>query len=127
VRAFDRVRNHFGVNRLAQVAALAALADEAYLVSAIDSIAAARDRLTAIALSNGLNALPSATNFVTIDCGRDGAYAGRVHTELAQRGIFIRKPMTPGLDHHIRISAAPDAELDILAEALPEALRAAYG
>jgi histidinol-phosphate aminotransferase len=127
VRAFDRIRNHFGVNRLAQVAALAALADEAYLASAIASIAAARNRLTALAHSNGLKALPSATNFVTIDCGRDGAYAGRVLTELAQRGVFIRKPMTPGLDHHIRISAAPDAELDILAEALPEALRAAYG
>jgi histidinol-phosphate aminotransferase len=30
IRAFDKVRNHFGVNRMAQAAALAALADQAW-------------------------------------------------------------------------------------------------
>lgn len=124
--AFDRVRNHFGVNRLAQAAAIAALKDETYLALALASIEASRERIAAIAAANGLRALPSATNFVAVDCGGDGDLATRILAELAQRGIFIRKPMTPGLDHHIRISAAPDAEMDLLAEALPQALRAAY-
>lgn len=125
IRAFERIRNHFGVNRQAQVAALAALDDRAYLQSAIAAIGRARDRIADIVRANGLQALPSATNFVTVDCGRDGDYANRVLAELAQRGVFIRKPMAPGLDRHIRISAAPDAELDILAETLPEALQGA--
>jgi len=126
VRAFDRVRNHFGVNRLAQGAAMIALDDQDYLEKTIADIAAARSRIAAIAQANGLSALPSATNFVAVDCGRDADYANLVLAELAQRGVFIRKPMTEGLDHHIRISAAPDAVLDILAEELPAALRAAY-
>lgn len=125
IRAFERIRNHFGVNRQAQVAALAALADQPYLHHAVAAIARARDRIADIARANGLQALPSATNFVTVDCGRDGDYANRVLGELAQRGVFIRKPMTPGLDHHIRVSVGPDAELDILAAALPEALQGA--
>lgn len=125
IRAFERIRNHFGVNRQAQTAALAALADQAYLHQAIAAIARARDRIADIARDNGLQALPSATNFVTVDCGRDGDYANRVLGELAQRGVFIRKPMAPGLDHHIRVSVGPDAELDILAAALPEALQGA--
>lgn len=126
VRAFERVRNHFGVNRQAQTAALAALADAEHLQWAIASIAGARHRIAAIASENGLTPLPSATNFVTIDCGSDGAYANAVLAELGKYGVFVRKPMAPGLDRHIRISAAPDAELDILAETLPSALRDAY-
>ena len=127
VGGFERIRNHFGLNRLGQVAALAALADHDHLGWAVGAIARARGRIADIARENGLAPLPSATNFVTIDCGRDGDYASLVLAELAQRGVFIRKPMAPGLDQHIRISAAPDPELDILAETLPQALRAAYG
>lgn len=123
VRAFERVRNHFGVNRLAQAAGLAALADQDYLRQAVDAIADARKRIGDIAEANGLRPLVSGTNFVAVDCGRDAAFASAVLAGLARQGVFIRKPMTPGLDHHIRISAGPKRELDILAEALPIALQ----
>lgn len=126
IGAFDRIRNHFGVNRLAQAAGRAALEDQAYLHQAVDAIARARTRIADIAAANGLTTLPSGTNFVAVDCGRDGAYANRVLAALAQQGVFVRKPMTPGLDHFIRISAAPDRELNILAEALPQALQQAH-
>ncbi len=122
VRAFDRVRNHFGVNRLGQVAALAALDDPAYLDRVVGDISAARDRIAAIAGDSGLVALPSATNFVAIDCGRDGDFALAVLRALEALGVFVRKPMVPPLDRCIRISAAPAAELDVLAECLPLAL-----
>lgn len=126
VRAFDRIRNHFGVNRLAQAAGLAALDDQAYLHKAVAAIAAARDQIEAIAAANGLSVLPSGTNFVAVNCVRDGAFAQAVLAGLARQGVFVRKPMTPGLDHFIRISAAPDRDLAILAEALPVALRDAH-
>jgi len=125
IRAFEKIRTHYGVNRMAQAAGLAALADRAYLSDAIGRIAAARDRIAAIARANGLVPLPSATNFVAIDCGRDGAFALRAMEALIARDVFVRKPMAPGLDRCIRISAGPDAELDILAAALPDALAAA--
>lgn len=123
--AFNRIRNHFGVNKAAQVAALAALDDQAYLRQAVEAIARARTRIAEIAAASGLRALPSATNFVAIDCGRDGPFAVDVLENLAAQGVFVRKPGAPGLDQHIRISAGPDAALDILAQALPVAVRQA--
>ncbi len=125
IGAFNRVRNHFGVNRLALAAALAALEDQDYLAKAKKQIAEARDRVAEIARENGLKPLPSATNFVAVDCGRDGVYALKILEELAKLGVFIRKPGTPGLDHHIRISVGPKAEMDLLAETLPKAISAA--
>ncbi|HHI82317.1 MAG TPA: pyridoxal phosphate-dependent aminotransferase, partial [Rhizobiales bacterium] len=75
IGAFNKVRNHFGVNLLAQVGAMAALDDEAWLNDVLGKVFAARKRLAEIARQNGLSCLPSATNFVAIDTGRDGDYA----------------------------------------------------
>lgn len=125
IRAFDKVRNHFGVNRMVQVAAEAALNDQAYLASLVGRVDAARRRITGIAEANGLTALASATNFVAIDCGRDGAFAKAVLDALGERGVFVRKPMAPGLDRCIRVSVGPEDELSIFEEELPAALAAA--
>ena len=84
IKAFDKVRNHFGVTRASQIAALTALGDEAWLQSVVERVAAARRRLYAIAQENGLAAVESATNFVAIDCGRDGAYAVNLCTEAVE-------------------------------------------
>ena len=77
------------------------------------------------AAGNGLAAIPSATNFVTIDCGRDAAFARRVLEALLARDVFVRKPMAPVLERCIRVSVGRDEELDIFAEELPAALSAA--
>lgn len=122
IAGFDRIRNHFGVNRIAQAGALAALADQGWLAQTLDKVSRARDRIGRIAQQNGLMPLPSATNFVTLDTGRGGAFARSLVAALADDGVFIRMPGIPPLDRCIRISAGPDDELDILAEALPRAL-----
>ncbi len=123
---FEKVRNHYGINRTGQIGALSAIQDQAYLASAVERIARARERISAIAEANGLKALPSATNFVAIDCGHDGAFAKSVLQALLERDIFVRKPLAPGLDRCIRVSCGVDAELDIFAEVLPLALTAAH-
>ncbi|WP_375451936.1 pyridoxal phosphate-dependent aminotransferase [uncultured Devosia sp.] len=125
IAPFDRVRNHFGVSSLAQAAALAALADQAFLDIVVARTIAARHRVSAMASAHGLNPLPSATNFVTVDCGRHAAFAKSVLEALADRGVFIRKPMAPGLDRCVRITVGPEAMLDILEAELPAALAAA--
>ena len=125
IRSFDKIRNHFGVNRMAHVGALAALADQDYLSQVISKISEARGRIGAISRANGLEPLPSATNFVAIDCGGDGAFAKRVLEELIARDVFVRMPGVAPLDRCIRVSAGLDTDLAIFAEALPEALRAA--
>ncbi len=122
IAAFDRVRNHFGMNRISQIGALAALADQDWLAQVVARMDAARQRIAAIVADNGMTALPSATNFVAVDTGRDGAFARRLVDALAAEGVFIRMPGTAPLNRCIRISCAPDPELDILAQALPRAL-----
>ncbi|MGR3434736.1 MAG: pyridoxal phosphate-dependent aminotransferase [Shimia sp.] len=127
VAAFDRVRNHFGMSRIGQAGALAALADQAYLAQTVARIAAARDRIAAIARENGLTPLPSATNFVTLDCGSDGAFAKAVLAGLGARGVFVRMPFAAPQDRCIRVSAGTEADLDAFAAALPGALTDAGG
>jgi histidinol-phosphate aminotransferase len=122
---FEKVRNHYGINRTGQTGALAAIQDQAYLAAAVERITRARERISAIAQGNGLMALPSATNFVAIDCGQDGAFAKAVLQALLERDVFARKPIAPGLDRCIRVSCGLDAELDVFAEILPLALTAA--
>lgn len=125
VRAFDKVRNHFGVGRIAQAGALAALADQPWLQKVVAQIEASRQRLYALATAEGLRALPSATNFVAIDCGRDGAFAKRVMDGVIARGVFIRKPAAPVLDRCIRVSCGSEREMDLFAAALHDSLKEA--
>jgi histidinol-phosphate aminotransferase len=121
--AFDKIRNHFGMARISTAAALAALADQSYLAEVKARISASRERIAAIARANGLSPLPSATNFVAIDCGKDGAYSKAIVDGLMEHGIFIRMPGVAPLNRCIRISAGPEADMDLLEEALPQVLK----
>ena len=125
ISAFDKIRNHFGMGRIAQAGALAALADTTWLAYMRRLIGASRDRIGQIARDNGLRPLPSATNFVAVDCGADGAFARAVLQGLAREGIFVRMPGVAPLDRCIRISCGPEPEMAALAAALPRALAAA--
>jgi len=127
IAAFDKVRNHFGMCRMSQAGALAALGDRPWLSEVKAQVAEGRDRIARIARENGLTPLPSATNFVTVDCGADGDFARRVLDALAARDVFVRMPGVAPLDRCIRISAGPEDQLDVLAEELPKALEAARG
>ena len=125
IKAFDKIRNHFGVNRIGQAGALAAINDRAHVAWVRGEVEAARARIATIVGAHGLSPLPSATNFVTVDCGGDGAFAKRVLTELIARDVFVRMPGVAPLDRAIRIGCGRTEELDILEQELPAALAAA--
>jgi histidinol-phosphate aminotransferase len=88
-------------------------------------VAAARETIGAAAVASGLKPLPSSTNFVTLDCGRGGAFARRVLEGLLRRGVFVRMPGVAPLDRCIRVTAAPPEAVAAFAEALPGALEEA--
>lgn len=125
IESFDKIRNHFGMCRISQAGALAALEDTKWLAEIRQRVANARDRIAAIATVNGLNALPSATNFVAVDCGRGGAHAQAVLQALSDLDIFVRMPFVAPQDRCIRVSAGPDVLLDQFERALPRALQSA--
>ncbi|MFB9149647.1 pyridoxal phosphate-dependent aminotransferase [Roseovarius ramblicola] len=122
IAAFDRVRNHFGMTRMAQAGALAALHDGAWLAHVQAEVARSRDVIAGVAAENGLRALPSAANFVAVDCGKDGAFARAVLAALVERGVFVRMPFVAPQDRCIRISCGPAPEMAVLGEMLPQAL-----
>lgn len=125
ITGFNKVRNHFGVGKLSQAGATAAVGDQAWLRETVDKVDAARNEIARIAADNGLSALRSATNFVAIDCGADGAFAKAVLEALIKRGIFVRMPFVPPLDRCIRVSCGQNEELAAFARALPQALEEA--
>ncbi|SPJ23788.1 pyridoxal phosphate-dependent aminotransferase [Palleronia abyssalis] len=121
IAAFGRVRNHFGLSRVSQAGALAALRDQTYLAETVSRIAAARDRIARIGQQNGLTPLPSAANFVALDTG-SGDRTRNLLNALTARGIFTRMPGVAPLDRCIRISCGSEDDLDLLADTLPKAL-----
>ena len=122
IAAFNKVRNHFGMNRAAQAGALAALADQEHLKNTLASVETARNRIVQIAKDNSLTPIASATNFVAIDCGQDGIFAQRVLAALIAQGLFVRMPFVAPQNRCIRISCGTDENLDLFSAALPKAL-----
>ena len=123
--AFDKIRNHFGLSRISQAGALAALEDHDWLQQVVQKVEAGRKRIEAVAVANGLRPLPSATNFVTIDCGRGGEFARALLAELLQHDVFIRMPSMAPADRCIRVGVGTEEELTHFEEVLPAALLAA--
>ena len=125
ITAFNKVRNHFGMARVSQAGALAALEDQKHLEDVLTWTATARTRIAEIATAQGLHALPSAANFVAIDCGRDGDFARTVLAELINRDVFVRMPFVAPQDRCIRVSAGTENDLDTFETAFSEALSVA--
>ena len=122
ILAFNKVRNHFGMSRGAQAAALAALADQDWLAQVTSQIAQSRERIGQIAAQTWIEDMPSATNFVAIDCGKDGVFAKAVLEGLIAKGIFVRMPFSSPQNRCIRVSCGAQQDMDVLAKALPEVL-----
>ena len=126
IDAFNKVRNHFGVNRIGQEGALAALADQDWLEAVVRRVRKGNEGIAEIARENGLLPLESHTNFVTIDCGRGGEFAKQLVAELVARDVFVRMPFVAPQNRCIRISSGTEADLEILRAVLPQALEAAH-
>ena len=118
---FERVRLQYGVNRNAQIGALAALADDEHLAWVVRETAAARDAYDALAREIGTTTIPSRANFVCIDMG-DAQRASSVMADLLRRGVWIRKPGAAPLDRYVRVSAGTPAMRDAFASALRDVL-----
>ncbi|WP_019954456.1 pyridoxal phosphate-dependent aminotransferase [Yoonia vestfoldensis] len=122
IAGFNKVRNHFGMCRISQAGALAALQDSAWMDHVRAAVAQSRAEIGRIASAHGLTALPSATNFVTIDCGRDGAFARAVLSGLVADGVFVRMPFVAPQDRCIRVSCGTPDQIAAFARSLPIAL-----
>lgn len=121
VAGFDKVRNHFGVNRVAQAGALASLRDEEFVRDVVRQVEEGRRDYVALAEELGLGAIPSGTNFVAFDIG-DGDRARGLMELLLERDVFVRMPGVAPLDRCIRVTVGTAEERSGFADALRDAL-----
>jgi len=119
----NRVRQPFNVNTVAQAAAVAALADDAFLARSYELNLRGMQQLTAAFEALGLEYVPSVGNFVLVKVGP----AARVYQELLKRGVIVRPVANYGLPEWLRITVGLPEENDVFLRALPEALAAARG
>ncbi|MEU1179850.1 histidinol-phosphate transaminase [Streptomyces sp. NPDC005820] len=105
----------FSVNRAAQAAAVAALADRGHLERVRQNNAAARERFRADLAARGRRALPSVTNFLAVPVP-DSARAERLLE--SDHGILVRDAGRFGLHGHLRVSVGEPADLARLLDAL---------
>jgi len=117
VQVFQKIRLHYGINRNAQVGALASLGDDEFRDRVVAETARARAAYYALAAELGCASIESFTNFVCIDM-HTAERATRVVGELLRRGVWIRKPGAPPLDRFIRVSAGTEPMRRAFAEAL---------
>lgn len=118
ITGLNKVRNHFEVNRLAQAAALASLHDSDFLESVIAEVAEGREELSNLAAELGLEALPSATNFLAIDMKGGGEKARTTLAALNAEGVFVRMPGVAPLDRCIRVTLGRKEDRRLFSNAL---------
>src|SRR5215468_6662275 len=122
VSLLNRIRPPFNVNSLAQVAALAALEDEAHIVECLRMIEAGRAYLTEEFAALGLRFPPSRANFILVDVGRN---ALDVYQRLLREGVIVRPMLSFGMESTLRISIGTPEENRRLMKALRKVLQEA--
>ena len=121
IAAFQKIRLHFGVNRTAQIGALAALDDAAFLRGVVAEVERGREEYARLAQRHGLARLPSLTNFLCIEIGTREQAETMVAT-LLDLGVFVRKPWAPPIDGYIRVTVGTGEERERFGEIFAEAL-----
>lgn len=115
----NRVRQPFNNNMLALAAAEAALMDTEYLQQTINLNRQGMLQLTQAFQELGLQWIPSAGNFVTVDVKRA---AVPVYNALLAKGVIVRPIANYGMPNHLRISIGTALENQKFIQALTEVL-----
>jgi histidinol-phosphate aminotransferase len=108
IEAFEKIRHHFGINRIAQAGALASLGDPGFIESVAAAVEIGRREYSSLGEDVGLATLPSATNFVAFDLGSTSR-ARKLLGLLFDRGVFVRMPPVEPLSRYLRVTVgAPE-------------------
>lgn len=118
IAALDKIRDHYNLDRLAQVAVAAALIDQDYFQSCVNRICETRNWFCAELRQLGYQVIPSSTNYLfAAPADRNGK---RVYDALFERKILVRYFSDPALSHGLRISIGTREEMERTLVALSE-------
>ena len=102
----NRVRQPFNVNSVAQAAALAALADEAYVEESAHLNLVGLEQLMRGLDALGIGYVPSHGNFLLVHIGD----AAKVYEALLRKGVIVRPVANYGLPQHLRVTVGLEEE-----------------
>ena len=117
IEALNGVKDSYNVDRLAIVAAAAAIADEDHHRKVVDEVVANRAELTRALEGLGFELVPSAANFVF---GKPPGPAAEVVAGLRERKILVRHYDREPVAGWIRITVGTRDQHDKLLAALKE-------
>src|SRR5579863_3155341 len=123
IQAFDKIRHHFGVNRVAQEGALASLGDADFIRGVAQAVEAGKRDYERLAGELGLKTLPSATNFVAIDLGTTERAVTTMRRLLEEESVFVRMPGVVPLNRCIRVTVGTPEERQDFADAFRRVVR----
>ncbi len=125
IDTINRIRGPFNVTTMGQATAIAALKDQQFVIKSREHNARWRDWMMdeLNALSNhGLNAIPSAGNFIMVIFDDQGMSAEAVNVALVDTGYIVRWLPGQGLANGLRISIGTEDENRGVIAALRDAL-----
>ncbi|MEW6501008.1 MAG: histidinol-phosphate transaminase [Thermodesulfobacteriota bacterium] len=114
-----RVRQPFNVNQLAQVAALAALADDDHYEKTMRLTREGMAWLACEVEKLGCTAFPSQTNFFLIDVKGDGK---KLYERMLMKGVIVRPMQAYGYPTYIRLTVGLPEENARFVKSLAESL-----
>ena len=108
-RTMAAAKTPFNVNGAAQIAALAALADQDWMRASVAKLEGRRAALTEGLQAAGFRVAPSRTNFLFVDTGGDSAEAAAA---LLSQGIIVKPWREAGFERFLRVTigTASDSE-----------------
>ena len=119
IAMLQKIRLQYGVNRNAQVGALAALADDTFVREVVAQVASGRSEYEALGQKFGLTPIQSHTNFMLFDCQTEQR-ATNLLNALLVHGVWLRKPGALPLNRYIRATVGNGAMRSAFARALSE-------
>ncbi|MBT1071381.1 histidinol-phosphate transaminase [Pelotalea chapellei] len=118
IAALDKIRDHYNLDRLAQVACVAALQDQDYFRESCRKIVETREWFSKELLQIGYDVISSQGNFVFASSpDKNGK---RVYDGLYSRKILVRLLSDPLLAHGLRISIGTREEMEKTLSAIKE-------
>ena len=122
VDVLNRVRGPFNVSQAAQAAGVAAMRDRDHVAASAAHNEKWRAWFAASATEAGIEALPSAGNFLLLRFAGGRSQAEAVLAEMKRRGILLRGMAGYGLPDCLRVTIGTEAEMRATAEAIAEVM-----
>ena len=101
IALLDRTREPFNVNRIGQVAAVAALADREHVARSLEANRQGREQIERGLTALGLSYIPSVTNFILFATPHP---APQVFEAMMKKGVIVRPAHIFGLPQQIRVT-----------------------